>query len=93
MAKARRVKKEREATGWSLLPFKAPALPCVVTLTRVAPRRMDGDNLQGACKAVRDAVADWLRVDDGSPLITWRYAQRQGRPKEYAVEILLQGMS
>jgi hypothetical protein len=62
-------------------------LPATVVLTRVAPRRLDGDNLQSGFKAVRDGVADWLGVDDGNSLVDWQYAQRSGRAGEYAVEI------
>jgi len=47
----------------------------VVTLTRIAPRRLDGDNLQRALKAVRDGVADALGVDDGDARLEWRYEQ------------------
>ena len=62
-------------------------LPLTVVLTRVAPRRLDGDNLQSGFKAVRDGVADWLGVDDGNGLIDWQYAQRSAGPKVYKVEI------
>jgi hypothetical protein len=62
-------------------------LPATVVLTRVAPRRLDGDNLQSGFKAVRDGVADWLGVDDGNGLVDWQYVQRSGKPGEYAVEI------
>jgi len=62
-------------------------LPATVVLTRVAPRKLDGDNLQSGFKAVRDGVADWLGVDDGNGLIDWQYAQRSGKAGEYAVEI------
>jgi len=55
-----------------------------VRITRVAPRRLDDDNLRGAMKAHRDAVASWLRVDDASPLVRWEYAQERG---EVAVRI------
>ncbi len=53
----------------------------LVTLTRVAPRMLDDDNLQGACKGVRDAVAKLLGVGDGpaGPL-AWGYAQARGKP-------------
>jgi len=50
----------------------------VVRLTRVSPRQLDSDNLASALKAVRDGVADWLRIDDGSPLVRWEYGQEQG---------------
>lgn len=51
--------------------------PLVVTLTRIAPRRLDGDNLQRSLKAVRDGVADALGVDDGDERLEWRYEQRR----------------
>lgn len=50
----------------------------LIRLTRVSPGELDGDNLQGALKAVRDAIASWLRVDDATPLIRWEYAQEKG---------------
>jgi len=64
-----------------------PSLPCVITLTRIAPRRFDGDNLQRGFKAVRDQVAAWLGIDDGSALITWEYRQGRGAPHTYGVRI------
>lgn len=86
MAKARRVKSERQAVQWLLGGKPRPALPCTVTLTRVAPSNgLDGDNLQGSLKALRDGVADWLKVNDADARVDWRYAQRRGKPKEYAV--------
>ena len=48
-----------------------------ITLTRVAPRKLDDDNLASGFKAVRDGVADWLGIDDGSPRIKWQYAQHK----------------
>lgn len=62
-------------------------VPCIVTLTRIAPRSLDGDNLQGALKAVRDGVADALGVDDSDPRISWGYAQRRGAKKQHAVHV------
>ncbi len=55
-----------------------PALPLIVTVTRVAPGRgLDPhDNLPGACKHVVDAVAKWLGIDDRDPRVSWRYDQR-----------------
>lgn len=54
-------------------------LPLVVTLTRIAPRQFDSDNAVGACKHVRDGVADALDIDDRDPRVTWRYAQRRAQ--------------
>jgi hypothetical protein len=59
----------------------------MITLTRIAPRKLDTDNLVSACKGVRDGIADTLGVDDGDERITWKYAQRKGKPKQYAVEV------
>lgn len=76
-AKAKRVKAQRAAVA-----RKMPAWPSgpllIVRLTRVAPRALDSDNLAGALKGHRDAVAARLRVDDGSPLVEWRYMQAKG---------------
>ena len=61
-------------------------LPCVVTMTRVSPRGLDDDNLRSALKATRDGIADKLGVDDRSPLVEWRYAQRQAKQACVVVE-------
>ena len=60
-------------------------LPVRITLTRVAPRGLDGDNAQGALKSIRDGIADALGVDDRTPLVQWMYLQKRGEPREYAV--------
>ena len=89
--KAKLVRDHRTRTRMSLNAAAQSSglemLPVTVVLTRVAPRRLDGDNLQSGFKAVRDGVADWLGVDDGNGLIDWQYAQRSGKAGEYAVEI------
>lgn len=90
--KARRVRSERVSVAWAVrVGFGSAAavgLPCVVTLTRVAPSSgLDGDNLQGSLKACRDGVADWLGVDDADARVTWRYNQRRGKTGEWAVEV------
>lgn len=59
----------------------------VITLTRIAPRSLDTDNLASALKAVRDGAADALGVDDGSGRIEWRYAHERGKPGEYGVYV------
>src|SRR4051812_37553527 len=86
--RAKRVKRQRTAVGLVLNTQPRPTLPCVVTVTRIAPRALDGhDNLQASCKATIDAIAQWLGVDDRDPRVTWRYGQRRGKAKEYGVEI------
>lgn len=78
-ARARRVKAERESTAWALLGKDRPALPCSVQLTRFAPSNgLDDDNLAGALKAIRDAVADWLGIDDKhADQVRYLYAQER----------------
>ena len=51
----------------------------VITLTRIAPRKLDSDNLCGALKAVRDGIADALGINDGSERVEWKYSQEPGR--------------
>lgn len=88
MARHRRVKAEREAVGWVLPKTRPrPPLPCEVVLTRISPpggRKLDDDNLRGSLKAIRDAVAEWLGVDDGSEQVHWSYRQERG---EWGVRI------
>ncbi|HXB28079.1 MAG TPA: hypothetical protein VNV25_25340 [Gemmatimonadaceae bacterium] len=74
-------------------PLRGMSLPVRVTLTRVAPRQLDDDNNQGACKNVRDGIADALGVDDRTPLVIWVYEQRRGKPREYGVEIVVEKIS
>ena len=89
--KAKLTRDQRTRTRMSLAAVAQSSglemLPATVVLTRVAPRKLDGDNLQSGFKAVRDGVADWLGVDDGNCLVDWQYAQRSGKAGEYAVEI------
>lgn len=67
-----------------------PKLPHVITITRVGPRKLDDDNLAAACKYVRDQIAAIVGVDDGSPMYTWRYAQRTG---PYGVDVQIETRS
>lgn len=60
-------------------------MPLLVTITRIGPRRLDDDNLAGACKYVRDAIATEVGVDDGDERWTWRCEQRIG--KAYGVDV------
>ena len=91
--RARRVSGQRDATRWNLFAVARnarPEPPLTITITRIAPRELDSDNLAGGCKAVRDGIADWLCVDDGDKRLTWRYEQRTGKPREYACEIRIE---
>ena len=89
--KARRVKQQRALVAIMLPKTDLPPLPVTVTMTRTAPRKLDGDNLQRAFKATRDEVAKQLGADDADPRIDWRYAQERGGVKEYACRIDIEG--
>lgn len=81
----KRAKHQRAVVGLVLATQRPPAGPWRVTLTRVSPRALDTDGLAAALKAVRDAVASWLGVDDGPAApVTWRVEQERG---EVAVRV------
>lgn len=90
MQKYRIMRSQREAVTLACrVPLKEARarIPCLVTLVRVGPKPLDGDNLQSALKAVRDAVAALLEIDDGDVRIEWRYQQERRGPKDYGLLI------
>lgn len=86
---AKRRKEERQAAYLAFHNFHIciDPLPLKITLTRIAPRLFDDDNLGAAFKSIRDGIADRLNIDDGSDKIKFEYQQRKGKVREYAVEI------
>jgi len=80
----RRAEIQREALGRALvcadLVDHALPLPITVTWVHVGKQPLDDDNLSRSFKVLRDALAKWLDIDDGSPLVSWRYEQRTGEP-------------
>ncbi len=88
--RAKVVKAEREAVQWRLNGKRPPAGAVRILMVRVAARGsrgLDGDNLQGSLKGVRDQVAAWLGRDDADSSIAWDYGQRTGAAGEWACEI------
>lgn len=69
------------------------AVPCNVRIIRVAPSRLDDDNLARAAKAVRDQLAEWLGVDDRDERVSWTVAQTKGGVREYAVRVIVRPWS
>lgn len=72
--------------------------PYIVTLTRIAPRPLDDDNLARAFKRCRDTLCSWLLphnrsnqhrtwADDSDGQIEWQYRQEKGEAKQYAVRV------
>jgi hypothetical protein len=58
-----------------------------ILLTRVSAGTLDTDGLAASLKSIRDGLADWLGVADNDPRVTWSYAQRKGKRREYSVEV------
>jgi crossover junction endodeoxyribonuclease RusA len=88
--KAKRVKMQRTTARMMLTLDKrwcAKQNHFDVRLTRIAPKKLDSDNLAISNKAIRDGIADAIGIDDGSSKFSWEYRQETGRPKEYAVKV------
>ena len=87
----RRFKKQKDAVRLLLKPlirgFSVDG-KITITLTRYGKRKLDTDNLAGAFKAVRDAIAKLLGIDDGSERLVWKYEQKKG---DYAIKIKIEG--
>lgn len=64
----------------------ARGLDLEVTLTRVAPRRLDPNNVPSAFKSVMDAIAAHLGTDDRSDQYRWQYRQEKG-PAAVRIEV------
>jgi len=65
--------------------------PITITLTRISAGTLDDDNLQGACKHVRDGIADAFGVPDNDRRITWRYAQEKCKRGAFGVRVEVAG--
>ena len=64
-----------------------PPLPLTVVMVRLGGKPMDDDNLGGAFKALRDALAELLGVDDGDPRVRWRPRQSPGPARSVRISI------
>jgi len=74
-----RGKREKAAVAAALRGRVPPALPVVVTITRVSPGRLDSDGCVASAKHARDSVALWLGADDADPRVAWRVVQAKGK--------------
>ena len=86
----KRALEQHNAVAWALATTRAatPQPPLTVTITRIAPGRLDSDNAVGSAKFCRDAVAGWLGVNDRrDDLVVYVVRQEKGKPREYAVRI------
>ncbi len=78
-AAADRAKKERNAARLLTPPWTDGPL-VHVHIVRISKGVMDDDAVPMATKHIRDGIADRLKIDDGSPLIRFTYAQEKGEP-------------
>lgn len=79
--------------GMAYLVCPKVQLPCIVTITRIAPRPLDSDNNVISAKHARDGIADRLGVNDNDPRIEWRYKQGKGKPRVYEVFVTIEAMA
>lgn len=95
-ARHRRAKQQKELTLLLLRTAKVDRAslrpPFVVTMTRVAPGVIrDSDNLASSTKAIRDAIALYLQIDDADVLdgatATWIVNQEKGRSYSLKISI------
>ena len=91
MVRHRRVKREKLEVSTELKQYARhhgkPAVPCSVLLTRLGPSPgLDDDNLVGSLKSTRDAIADWLGVNDRDRM-TVRYLYDQAWAPKWGVRI------
>lgn len=90
-AKQRRVRDER---AWSRVAIRAAGIRAIgpdetacIVIVRRGRRALDDDNLVGACKHVRDGVADALGIDDADPRVTWICDQAPATSYGVAIEV------
>lgn len=90
-AKASRVTAEHQLVAAALATVARPTGPrYAVTITREGRALMDTDGLAISAKAIRDAIARWLGVDDGPTApVTWAYQQHTA--KGYGVMVTIEG--
>jgi hypothetical protein len=91
--KFKRNKNQELIIKFMLIGQEKLKMPVRITLTRVAPRALDYDNLISACKHYVDVISDWIYPGlqpgraDGMKGMEWHYKQEKGRPKEYLLKI------
>jgi len=82
----RRLRKVRQQSDfvYTWRQYKAVVTPpATITFTRYSLKTMDTDNLAGAFKHVRDALAREIGIDDGDTRVTWKYGQETIHKREH----------
>lgn len=89
-------KRHREQRGIARLAVQSRLCariypPFSVSITRVAPRRLDVDNNVSSMKHVIDGLADALQINDADERVTWTFGQEKG--SVYAVKVVIEAMA
>lgn len=94
--KAKRHKIQKLLVKSYLNRYELPPLPCLIKLTRIAPRQLDKhENLPMSFKWIIDAIADHyipgLQAGraDSDPRLSFEFFQTKGDVEEYAIIIEL----
>lgn len=92
MARLKKEQKRALVLAWGAWGAVCPPFPVRVTFTRVAPSKLDDDNLAIAFKYKRDQLAALFGLkDDAGPEVQWRYAQTKNKtPRYYGVRITIE---
>lgn len=92
--KRRRQKEQQEATHAALITLGADirarlidSPTITVRFVRIGGKRLDSDNLVSGFKAIRDALAKWLRVDDGSDRLKWEWPVQEYGERAVRIEL------
>lgn len=87
---ARKLNQQTAVMVWmgNALKGRQIALPCVVKITRIGPRKLDSDNLLSSMKGIRDEIARILKVDDGDESkVRFDYDQMPVGIRDYGVKV------
>jgi len=66
--------------------------PAVVTFTRYSCNVLDSDNLAGAFKGIRDALAREIGIDDGDLKVQYRYEQERIPKREHYFTVTIEAV-
>lgn len=84
------VTRELLGMSWGHLPKPSVDEPWEVVLTRLGPRELDDDGVVASLKAVRDAFAAFINVDDKlRSIVRYRYEGEIGKECGVRIEVRL----
>ncbi len=78
---------------WNACVIEDPQLPCHIKITRIAPRKLDEDNMIYSMKWIKDAIAGCIipglanGLADSNSRLKWEYTQEKGPSKQYGIRI------